>query len=211
MKKLALSMRVTEASNYFEKRNSLAYEYIDFFEGIGFLVVPIPNNTNQVREYIKELKVDGIVLTGGNNVDPKLYGGTDELESVYEERDTREQQLLEIAKEQGIPLLGVCRGFHYVNVYFGGSIFHNVKNHVAVNHKLASNNILLNDLETNSYHNQAIFQSNLAEKLISIAQTNDGAIEAFAHKRYKIMGIQWHPERQTIKQDKEFILNFFNK
>lgn len=211
MKKLALSMRVTEASNYFEKRNSLAYEYIDFFESIGFLVVPIPNNTNHIREYIEELKVDGIVLTGGNNVDPKLYGGKEELESVYEERDTREQQLVKIAKELGIPLLGVCRGFHYVNVYFGGSIFHDVKNHVAKNHKLISSKTLLNDLETNSYHNQAIFENNLAEKLISIAHTEDGAIEAFIHESYKIMGIQWHPERQTIKQDKELILNFFNK
>jgi len=211
MKKLALSMRVTEASSYFEKRNSLAYEYIDFFESIGFLVIPIPNNTNHVKDYIEELNVDGIVLTGGNNVNPKFYGGKEELESVYQERDTIEQQLVEIAKEKGIHLLGVCRGFHYVNVYFGGSIFHDVKNHVAKNHKLISDKTLLSGLDTNSYHNQAIFKENLAKNLISIAHTEDGAIEAFVHESFKIIGIQWHPERQSIIQDKELILNFFNK
>ena len=211
MKKLALSMRVPEASHYCEKRNSLAYDYIDFFESLGFLVIPIPNNTNRIKDYIEELNVDGIVLTGGNNVDPKLYGGKEELDSVYHERDTREQQLVEIAKEKGIPLLGVCRGFHYVNVHFEGSIFHDVKNHVAKNHKLISDKVLLGGLDTNSYHNQAIFKENLAKNLISIAHTEDGAIEAFVHESYKIMGIQWHPERNSTVQDKELILNFFNK
>ena len=44
-------MRVTQASNYFEKRNSLAFEYINFFESIGFIVLLIPNNTNYERIY----------------------------------------------------------------------------------------------------------------------------------------------------------------
>ena len=203
-------MRVTQASNYFEKRNSLAFEYINFFESIGFIVLLIPNNTNYIKEYIEKLKVDGIVLTGGNNVDPKLYGGK-VLESVYMERDAKEQQLLEIAIEKKIPLFGICRGFHFLNIYFGGSLFHNVKNHVGKNHKLISDNKLLSGLVTNSYHNQAIFQQNLAEELMAIAKTDDGVIEALTHKSNKIMGIQWHPERQSKEQDKELILNFFNK
>ena len=211
MKKLALSMRVTEASNYYEKRNSLAYEYIDFFESLGFLVIPVPNNTNHINEYIEELNVDGIVLTGGNNVDPKLYGGKENLESVYQERDLIEQDLLNISIEKGIPLLGICRGFHYVNVYFGGSIFHEIKNHVAKNHKLISDKNLLSGVDINSYHNQGIFKENLAKKLKSIAYTDDGLIEAFTHQDFIIMGIQWHPERQKVKQDKQLILNFFNK
>ena len=91
MKKLALSMRVTEASNYFEMRNSLAFNYVEFFEKLGFIIIPIPNNSKHVTEYIEEFNVDGIVLTGGNNVNPLLYNGKDELESVYEQRDDTER------------------------------------------------------------------------------------------------------------------------
>lgn len=211
MKKLILSMRITEASNYYEKRNSLAYDYVKFFESLGFLVILLPNNTNHLNEYIKDLNVDGIVLTGGNNVDPKLYGGKENLESVYQERDLIEYNLLNISIKKRIPLLGICRGFHYVNVYFGGSIFHHVKNHVAKNHKLISDKSLLSGIDTNSYHNQAIFKENLAKKLVSIAHSDDGVIEAFAHQNFNIMGIQWHPERQKVKQDKQLILDFFNK
>ena len=98
-----------------------------------------------------------------------------------------------------------------MNIYFGGSIFHDVKNHVAKNHKLISDKTLLSDVEINSYHNQAIYTENLAKKLKSIAHTEDGVIEAFNHINHRIMGIQWHPERQKVKQDKQLILDFFNK
>lgn len=211
MKKLALSMRVSKASNYHEKRNSLAYEYIDFFESIGFIVIPVSNNTNHIHKYIEDLNVDGVVLTGGNNVSPKLYGGKENLESVYQERDSIENDLLNISIEKGIPLLGICRGFHFINVYFGGSISHDIDNHVNKEHKLISKFEYLNGLNTNSYHNQAVFKDNLAENLETLAYTEDKVIEAFMHQNHRILGIQWHPERQKVKQDKQLILNFFNK
>lgn len=204
-------MRVTEASNYFEKRNALAYEYIAFFESMGFLLILIPNNTTYIEEYLSELNIDGIVLTGGNNVNPNHYAGKEELKSVYNERDTREYQLIELARKNEIPLLGICRGFHYINVHFGGSLFHRVNSHVNRNHKLISDHELMRDITVNSYHNQAIFKNNLANDLISMAHTDDGVIEAFTHGKYKIMGVQWHPERQLRIQDKKLILNFFNK
>lgn len=211
MKKIALSMRVTEASNYFEMRNSLAFEYIELFEKLGFLVISIPNNSKHIEEYIEELNVDGIVLTGGNNVNPSLYKVTKELESVYEQRDEVEGRLVDIAIKKNIPLLGICRGFHYINVHFGGSISHDVKNHVNNDHVLISENELLNNLSTNSYHNQAILEDNLSLDFEVIASAKDNAIEAIYHKEYKILGIQWHPERQKLEQDKKIILDFFNK
>lgn len=211
MRKLALSMRVTEASNYFEMRNSLAFEYVELFEKLGFIVIPIPNNSKYVTENIEELNVDGIVLTGGNNVNPLLYNGKDELESVYEQRDETENELVDIAIKNNIPLLGICRGFHYINIHFGGSIYHNVKKHVKKDHLLISKNKSLNNTSTNSYHNQAIFKNNLSKELEIIASTEDNVIEAFHHRKHKILGLQWHPERQDIKEDKELIVDFFNK
>lgn len=211
MRKLALSMRVTEASNYFETRNSLAFEYIEFFERLGFLVIPVPNNSKHIEKYIEELDVDGIVLTGGNNVNPSLYNGIEELESVYKQRDEVEGRLLDVAVKNNIPLLGICRGFHYINVHFGGTISHDVKNHVKKDHILISQNTLLNDTKTNSYHNQAILKHNLSSDFDVIAFTKDNVIETIYHKEHKILGVQWHPERQKMEQDKELILDFFNK
>ena len=129
------------------------------------------------------------------------------LESVYMERDAKEQ-LLEIAIEKKIPLFGICRGFHFLNIYFGGSLFHNVKNHVGKNHKLISDNKLLSGWLLTRITIRQSFNRNLAEELMAIAKTNDGVIEALTHKSKKIMGIQWHPERQSKEQDKELILNF---
>ena len=211
MIKLALSMRITEASNYFEMRNSLAFEYIELFEKLDFMVILIPNNTKYVAEYIEELNVDGIVLTGGNNVNPLLYNGKDELESVYEQRDKIESKLVDISIKRNIPLLGICRGFHYINVHFGGAISHNVKDHVKKDHVLISKNKVLNNTSTNSYHNQAILKGDISEEFEVIASTEDDVIEAISHKTYKILGIQWHPERHDIKEDKEVIVDFFNK
>lgn len=211
MRKLALSMRITEASNYFEMRNSLAFEYIEFFEKLGFLVIPIPNNSIYTEEYLEELNVNGIVLTGGNNVNPSLYKGIEELESVYVQRDELEGRLVDLAIKKNIPLLGICRGFHYINVHFGGSISHNVKNHVKKDHVLISENELLNNKPTNSFHNQAILEDNLSADFKVIANAKDNVIEAICHKEHKILGIQWHPERQKIEQDKKLILDLFNK
>ena len=85
-------MRVTKASNYEEKRNSLAYDYINLFE-FWFSFDSIPNNTNNLKKYFDKINPDGIILTGGNNVNPKLYGGKNELKGVFEERDYIEKQL----------------------------------------------------------------------------------------------------------------------
>ena len=211
MIKLALSMRITESSNYFEKRNSLAFEYIKFFESLDFFVILVPNNSQNIQKYVEELNVDGIILTGGNNVNPKLYNGKEELESVYEERDQAEGILVDLAIKNNIPLLGICRGFHYLNVHFGGSISHYVKNHVKKNHLLISDYSYLNNKSTNSFHDQAVYEHDLGANFEVIASTDDDVIEAIRHKKYKILGLQWHPERQKINYDKKLILDFFKR
>ena len=75
-------MRVTEADSYTEYRNSIAYEYIEFLESLGFLVVLVPNNSNAIEQYFYE-EIDLVVFSGGNNVDPSLYNGNTNLDDVY--------------------------------------------------------------------------------------------------------------------------------
>ncbi len=207
MKTLLLSMRVTESESYQEERSSIAYEYINFFESMGFIVYLIPNNTGVIEKYL-ELDADLIVLSGGNNVNPLLYKSDDFFEDVHLDRDRVEAKLLDFAIEKQVNILGICRGFHFMNVYFGGKLIHNIDNHVNKEHALISKNKLLSDTKVNSFHNHAITRKTLSNELISIAETDDGIVECAIHLNGKILGVQWHPERQKNSIDKNFISQF---
>ncbi len=209
MRKVLLSMRVTEADSYTEYRNSIAYEYIEFLEGLGFLVVLVPNNSNVIEQYFDE-EVDLVVFSGGNNVDPSLYNGKKNLDDVYPERDKTEKKLFDIAIQQGVKVLGICRGFHAINVFLGGSVSHKVKRHVNQDHKLISNQADLNNQITNSFHNQAITEYDLVGwgKVELLATSEDGLIEAVINDERTFLGIQWHPERQQQEFDRKLIQNF---
>tara|TARA_B100000795_G_C22769426_1_gene427211 strand:- start:793 stop:1431 length:639 start_codon:yes stop_codon:yes gene_type:complete len=207
MKTLLLSMRVSEAESYYEDRNSIAFDYIDFFEKLGFLIYLIPNNSINLDEYLK-LDVDLIVLSGGNNLDPSLYKSDFRTPDVYPNRDATEYKLLNFALQNHVKVLGICRGLHLINVYFTGQLSHNIANHVNKNHTLISKNKLLNGTKVNSFHNHCVTQQNLSEQMIPIAKTEDGAVECAIHRNKCILGIQWHPERQESENDKEFISLF---
>lgn len=206
-----MSMRVTEADNYFEKRNSIAYEYISFFEKLGYIIILASNNTNNIEQYFK-IKIDLVVLTGGNNVNPNLYNNNnnnkDKLNDVYMERDNLEIDMIDIAINKNIPIFGICKGFHLLNIYFKGQLSLNISNHVNKNHFLKSDSEILNNKETNSFHNQAILINDLSPDLNVLAITNDKIVEAFIDNSRKILGIQWHPERQDKEFDKELINKF---
>jgi len=201
-----MSMRVTESQNYEEKRNSIAYEYISFFEALGYIIILIPNTSEYIKEYFNQ-HIDLVVLIGGNNVNPVLYKNNDILDDVYKKRDTTEKIILDIAIEKSIKILGICRGFHFINIYLGGSLSHGIQNHVNKKHMLESTNYIINLQETNSFHNQAILKENLSSSL-EILATNKNIIEAFTNKDKTILGIQWHPERQDKEFDKELIRKF---
>jgi gamma-glutamyl-gamma-aminobutyrate hydrolase PuuD len=209
VRKVLLSMRVTETESYIEFRNSIAYEYIELLESFGFLVVLVPNNSNVIEQYFDE-EVDLVVLSGGNNVDPSLYNGNTNLGDVYPERDKTEKKLFDIAIQQGIKVLGICRGFHAINVFLGGSVSHKVKGHVNQDHKLISNRADLNNQITNSFHNQAITEYDLVGwgKVSLLATSEDGLIEAVINEERTFLGIQWHPERRYQEFDRKLIKNF---
>ena len=211
MKKLLLSMRVTEADSYNEFRSSIAYEYIEFFEKLGFLVILVPNNSNLVEKYFDN-EIDLVVFSGGNNVDPSLYCGNKNLDEVYIERDEIEKKMFNIANKQNIKILAICRGFHAINVFLGGSISHSVRGHVNKHHKLISKQKYLHNQITNSFHSQGIKDSDLHKHngLVTLAKSEDGLIEAAINQEKNILGIQWHPERQNELFDLELIQNFIN-
>jgi len=201
-----MSMRVTEAQSYEEKRNSIAYDYISFFEKLNYRIILIPNNTKQLAKYFED-RIDLVVLSGGNNVNPLFYQSSDVLVDVYNDRDNIEKYIVEIAIKKSIPVFAICRGFHFLNIYFGGRLSHNILNHVNVSHSLSSKLSFLNNKITNSYHNQAIKKDGLGKDL-EILAVAENYVESFKHKTEIILAIQWHPERQNRDFDQELILKF---
>ena len=158
-------------------------------------------NDSKVDEYFKNIKIDAIILTGGTDIGKRPI------------RDETEKKLIETAIKNNIPLLGICRGIQFINHYFGGNsinIKEEVKNnvgHVAVTHEIK----LLGDAQkflgkdktiVNSYHNKGVNEKTLSKELKVFAiSEKDKIIEGIFHPKYPIIGIEWHPERESPDEE----------
>lgn len=105
----------------------LENNYINYFSKFGINLVPVSNATHDFSRIVKYINPVGIILTGGDDVNPELYNGkaNDKL-SVSTARDTTEIKLIELAIKNNIPLLGICRGMQLINVFFKGSLIQNI-------------------------------------------------------------------------------------
>lgn len=154
-------------------------------------------------QVLDSLKLDAIVLSGGNSLAVLDSNASD----AAEERDAFEAALLDEALARDIPVLGVCRGMQMINHYFGGALTA-CSGHVATRHSL---NVIpeyqsLIATPVNSYHGYGILPHQLAPSLTPIAQDNEGLVEAFVHSEKRVMGIMWHPERETPFRAEDFSL-----
>jgi putative glutamine amidotransferase len=162
---------------------------------------------------------DGIILSGGEDVDPQFYGQDphQNLGLVIPERDETEIAIAKYAIEHDIPLLAVCRGIQILNVALGGTLIQDIPSQVpgAMKHSqvvnrdrdshwvtISEDSKLLqilgsNRVRVNSLHHQAIDQ--VAGDLRVVGQAADGIVEAVEVKvptRFTI-GVQWHPESMS--------------
>ena len=202
---------MTEADSYVELRSTLAKDWIDFFSLIDAIPILIPNALNNIEEFLTELNLDAVILSGGNNVSPSLYGAAETLSDVYVERDKTETEIIEVCLKNDLPLVGICRGMCMVNVFFDGTIYHGIENHVATRHTVSFSmydHLLGECLSVNSYHNQAIFKDDLSPELVAFGFSESQNVEAFKHREKQIFGIQWHPERDL---DELVTINFIKK
>ena len=164
-------------------------------------------------------KLDGLVLTGGEDVSPELYGDwSDETVHINSERDGFEYLLIEEALKKGIPILGICRGLQIGNVYFGGTLIIDLQKYFSRIHKAISedqdryhkvklnegsqltNFIEQEDGMVNSAHHQAA--ERIGRGLKVVARADDGTVEAIegnGELPSRIVLVQWHPERMQFE------------
>jgi putative glutamine amidotransferase len=167
-------------------------------------------NKVDFRYYFENIHIDGVVLTGGIDVN-----APNEMSQI---RDMTEAKILKYCINNNIPVLGICRGMQMVNSFFGGSLTQNIPNHVRSTHIVRCINSLFDqapvpDLLVNSYHNHGVFPLNLSPSFKIIFQNiQDGLVEGISHCQYPIFAIQWHPEREKISNEivDKLIVNFFN-
>ena len=158
----------------------------------------------------------GLVLTGGEDVDPALYGQEPhpELESVNPARDEIELAALKAALERGMPVLAICRGLQLLNVALGGTLYQDLpsqregdllhEQEAPVGHRWHHASVLpgsgmeailgSRELFINSFHHQGIDE--LAPSLRPVVWAEDGLVEGVEGRDHAwLYGVQWHPER----------------
>lgn len=146
---------------------------------------------------------DGVLLAGGGDLDPRLYGGDAEHESVYDVDPVQDAADLSLARyclEQGVPTLAVCRGLHVVNVVRGGTLVvdmpanhRHVVQDVALGTGAESLGIAAGSVTISCYHHQAV--DRVGEGIRVVARAEDGTVEAVVVDAPAwTAGVQWHPE-----------------
>jgi putative glutamine amidotransferase len=159
--------------------------------------------------------LDGLVLSGGNAVDPRRYGQVNEglCRTVIPHRDALEFEAFQFCQERGLPVLGVCRGNQFLNVACGGSMLQDLSitivEHEAVGETSCFHPIEVfagtrladiagprKSLQVNSRHHQGLRLEHLAPGLRASALAPDGVVEGLeATGDPFLVGIQFHPER----------------
>lgn len=204
MKNILVTQRIfKDKHGHFSDR--LENNYINFLSRFDINPILLPNSGVNTISYLSANKCKGIILTGGEDINPSLYSKNKSLlDPYFDIRDDNEIELLKYSVEKKVPLLGICRGSQLTNVYFKGGLTSNLfkinSNFKNKKHKVSLFNKPFGfqdkSIEVNSFHNQGILDYQLSSELIVLAKTDVlNNIELFKHKVLPIIGMQWHPER----------------
>lgn len=193
--------------------NRAYVEAIRLANGVPFIIPPVEDTLlRQNQAHI----IDGLLLTGGGDIEPAVYGEKPilKLKKIHQLRLQHEIELVKLVCKLNKPILGICLGCQLLNVALGGTLYQDISMqlptaspHLQKNKRKETSHIVyikegsklhqilkVSKLETNSFHHQAIKQ--LAPNLNASAYAEDGIIEAIEIKDNDcfLLGIQWHPE-----------------
>lgn len=190
------------------------------------LLLPITTKDEIIERYVD--LIDGLLLTGGHDVNPLFYGEQPHnlLTSLYPERDKYELKLIKKVFAAKKPIFAICRGMQILNVAFGGTLYQDITlgSPATIKHMqqapaqevthtvtLIPDSILFSlfkreSISVNSFHHQAI--KKLATGFSVCAIAPDGILESIERKDYPFMlAVQWHPE-MLIEKHAEMRLLF---
>lgn len=189
--------------------------YMKVIEACGALPVMLPLTVNQEELDQCFSMCDGLLFTGGHDVDPALYGEEKlpECGQCCHERDVMESYLFDKAVKEDLPVFGICRGIQFMNARLGGSLYQDLEtqhpsgteHHMTPPYDRGIHKVTIRDgslladiigageHRVNSYHHQAV--KDLAPVAEAMAYSEDGLVEALRLPDKKfIVGVQWHPE-----------------
>jgi putative glutamine amidotransferase len=177
---VALTQRLCSIEATGEQRDSLDRAWGIFLAALGCRWIALPNQPEYAVSLATQLGVDALILTGGED------WGDNPL------RDQTEMALLDWASIAGFPVAGVCRGMQVMGRWLSGTLAPvDAGLHRATRHPVRF--VDGSTREVNSYHNFGL--ERLPHGLRELATCpRDGRLEAVAGK--KLLGIQWHPERE---------------
>jgi putative glutamine amidotransferase len=198
-------------------RYCLSRTYIDSIRAAGGIPIILPTDAVELDDLFPRL--DGLLVSGGGDLDPALYGDHDVHETTYgidAERDDFETVSYRYAVEHDVPTLCICRGIQVMAVAQGGTLVQDIPTQVVlpIEHRqhnlgkmrdevshpvsIADGNPLreiigADSIEVNSFHHQAV--KDPGKDLVIIATAGDGVIEALWNPGMRFnLGVQWHPE-----------------
>lgn len=199
-----------------EKLQTLSTYYTDSLVGAGMTPVVFPAALDVGEADRLIAGVDGLLLSGGDDVDPASYGSENTHSyGARPEVDELEIALARAAREQGKPLLAICRGLQLLNVALGGTLSQEVTSEGGVHELVSRDHVEMNsrrhvvrfeadsiiagcygaeETKVNTLHHQGL--DRVADDLIVEGTSDDGLVEAArVAGDWWALGVQWHPER----------------
>jgi putative glutamine amidotransferase len=181
---------------------------------------PVPVDSTTSNEVVAAAigAMDGLLLTGGGDIDPSRYGQANEGSTEIDvARDELEEAAWHAAAARGLPVLGICRGLQAINVFSGGSLIQHIEGHQAASYGMGDPAVHSIDvvadtrldellrpgterLVVNAYHHQGVRGPDLAPGLVAAAWADSSAgplVEGLETSGSRfVVGVQCHPERQ---------------
>lgn len=196
------------------------FEAVQRAGGIPILLPPQPVSDEVVARVLRGL--DGLIVTGGADVDPARYGHepAPETDKPHLERDAWEDALLTEAIDSGLPFLGICRGMQVLNINRGGTLLQHLPDVVGDdrfrigNGEFATNVVTTEPgsevdalvgakLPVKSYHHQGL--DVVGDGLRVTARTDDGIVQAVELEGVPFgVAVQWHPEEDAVEDVRLF-------